>query len=148
MTSFYPVAAFAAAALLSACGPKAETNRTAGNQSAATNVAGADMDNMAMSGEAKMAKSTGTVTAIDKAAGKITLAHAAIPEVNWPAMTMAFGAKPEVLNGVAVGDKVAFDVTITGNAGEVTAIAKQWRPSDGQAVARPSGQPSDMRRRH
>jgi Cu/Ag efflux protein CusF len=125
MKSFYPVAVFAAAALLSACGPKAETNRTAGNQSAATNVAGADMDNMAMSGEAKMAKSTGTVTAIDKAAGKITLAHAAIPEVNWPAMTMAFGAQPEVLNGVAVGDKVVFDVTITGNAGEVTAIAKQ-----------------------
>jgi preprotein translocase subunit YajC len=38
---------------------------------------------------------------------------------------MAFGAQPEVLNGVAVGDKVVFDVTITGNAGEVTAIAKQ-----------------------
>ena len=122
MKPVYLTAALTAAILLSACGQKAETTTT--EQSAPTNAA-TDMGNMAMPAEAKMAKSTGTVTAIDKAAGKITLDHAAIPEVSWPAMTMAFDAKPVLLDGVAVGDKVAFYVTIKGNAGEVTAITKQ-----------------------
>lgn len=121
MKPLYLTAVLATATLLSACGQKAET--TATEQPAATNAA-ADMGNMATPAEAKMAKSTGTVTAIDKTAGKITLDHAAIPEVSWPAMTMAFDAKPALLDSVAVGDKVAFDVTIKGNAGEVTAITK------------------------
>jgi len=122
MKPLYLTAALATAILLSACGQKAET--TATEQPTATNAA-ADVGNMAMPAEAKMAKSTGTVTAIDKAAGKITLNHGPIPEVGWPAMTMTFAAKSEVLDSVAVGDKVAFDVTIAGNAGEVTAISKQ-----------------------
>ena len=122
MKSLYLTAALAAAILLSACDQKAET--TATEQPAATKAA-ADMGNMAMPAEAKMAKSTGTVTAIDKTAGKITLDHAAMPEVGWSAMTMVFDAKPALLDGIAVGDKVAFDVTIRGNAGEVTAITKQ-----------------------
>lgn len=125
MKPLYLTAALATAILLSACGQKAETNDTATAQPAATNTADADMGNMAMPAEAKMARSTGTVTAIDKAAGKITLNHGPIPEVKWPAMTMAFSAKPAILEKVAVGDKVAFDATITGSAGEVTAISKQ-----------------------
>ena len=40
-------------------------------------------------------------------------------------MKMGFSAKPELLKGVAVGDKVDFDLTVTGNAGEVTAIRKR-----------------------
>jgi Cu/Ag efflux protein CusF len=123
----YLTAAFAAAILLSACGKKTET--TTAEQSATempvATAAATDMGKMEMPVETTMAKSTGTVTAIDKAAGKITLDHKAIPEVKWPAMTMAFDAKPALLDGVAVGDKVAFDVTIKGNAGEVTAIRKQ-----------------------
>ena len=121
MKYLYPTAALATAILLSACGQKADT--TAPEKPAATTAA-ADMGKMDMPVGAKMAKSTGTVTAIDKTAGKITLDHAAIPEVSWPAMTMAFGAKPALLDGVTVGDKVAFDVTIKGNYGEVTAITK------------------------
>jgi Cu(I)/Ag(I) efflux system periplasmic protein CusF len=122
MKPLYLTAALATFILLSACGQKAET--TAKEQPAATTAA-SDMGNMAMPAQAKMAKSTGTVTAIDKVAGKITLDHGPIPEAGWPAMTMAFDAKPAVLGGVAVGDKVAFDVTIKGNSGEVTAITKQ-----------------------
>lgn len=122
MKPLYLTAALASAVLLSACGQKAET---AVKEPATATSSAADMSNMAMPAEAKMAKSTGTVTAIDKSAGKITLDHAAIPEVSWPAMTMAFAAKPALLEGVAVGDKVAFEVTINGNAGEVTAISKQ-----------------------
>lgn len=40
-------------------------------------------------------------------------------------MTMGFTAKPELLAGIAVGDKVDFDLTVTGNAGEVTSIRKR-----------------------
>lgn len=74
---------------------------------------------------AKSGKATGTVTAIDAAAGTITLHHGAIPAVGWPPMTMGFSAKPELLAGITVGDKVDFDVTVTGSSGQVTAIAKQ-----------------------
>lgn len=127
MKPLYLTAALAAAVLLSACGKKADTpaaEPSATETLAATDPA-ADMGKMEMPVGATMAKSTGTVTAIDKAGGKITLDHAAIPEVKWPAMTMAFAAKPALLEGIAVGDKVAFEVTINGNAGEVTAIKKQ-----------------------
>ena len=47
-----------------------------------------------------------------------------MPEVEWPAMTMTFSAKPQILEGVKVGDKVSFDASIQGNAGEVTAISR------------------------
>ena len=85
------------------------------------------MDKMEMSGDtaARMAKGTGTVTAIDMTEGKITLDHAPIPEANWPAMTMAFKAKPELIKNLKVGDKVAFDLALEGGTGEVTAIQKQ-----------------------
>lgn len=114
-------------ALLAACGEKAATNATAATNSAASsaNMSG-DMSGIAMSAGTvvKKGKGAGTVTAIDKAAGKITLAHGPIPEVGWPAMTMAFTASPALLDNVAVGDEVAFDLTLKGNAGEITAISK------------------------
>lgn len=90
----------------------------------ATASAGA-MGEMAMTADAKMAKGSGTVTAIDSAAGKITLDHGAIPAVGWPAMTMGFSVKPDLLAGITIGDKVDFDLVVTGSAGEVTAIKKQ-----------------------
>lgn len=123
-------------ALLAACGEKAETNEAAATNTAteapakiggtADNMSG-DMGKMKMPADsaAKMAKGSGTVTAIDKAAGTITLDHGPLPEANWPAMTMAFKAKPELLGSVAVGDKVSFDLALKDGAGEVTAIRKQ-----------------------
>ncbi len=83
------------------------------------------MPGMAMPAGAKMGKASGTVTAIDAAAGKITLDHGAIPAVGWPAMNMGFSVKPELLNGIAVGDRIAFEVMVKGNTGEVTAISRQ-----------------------
>jgi len=83
------------------------------------------MSDMAMPEGSKMGKASGTVTALDVSAGKITLDHGAIPTVGWPAMKMGFSAKPAVLAGIAVGDKVEFEVTVTGNAGEVNHIKKQ-----------------------
>ena len=118
------------AALTAACGKKAETPVAAETNQAvpATEAMNGDMGNMAMAPAAPapiMAKGHGTVTAIDKAAGTITLDHGPIPEAKWPAMTMAFKAAPAITDAVKVGDKVAFDLTLTGNAGEVTAVSKQ-----------------------
>lgn len=102
---------------VSACDKNADAPKTETSTDA--------MGNMAMPANGKMAQGSGTVTAIDPAAGKITLEHGAIPAVDWPAMTMGFSAKPDVLKGIAIGDKVDFNLTVTGNAGEVTAIKKQ-----------------------
>ena len=117
------------AALTAACGKKAETPVAAEtNQAAPAAAMSGDMGNMAMAPAATapiMAKGHGTVTAIDKTAGTITLDHGPIPEAKWPAMTMAFKAAPAITDGAKVGDKVDFDLTLTGSAGEVTAIHKQ-----------------------
>lgn len=117
-------------ALTAACGKKAETPVAAEtNQAApATAAMSSDMGNMAMAPAAAapiVAKGHGTVTAIDKAAGTITLDHGPIPEAKWPAMTMAFKAAPAITDAAKVGDKVDFDLTLTGNTGEVTAVSKQ-----------------------
>lgn len=107
---------------LSGCGKKSATPIVEAPKAETTANA---MVSMAMPSDAKMGKATGTVTAIDAVAGKITLDHGAIPAVGWPAMKMRFSAKSDLLTGIAVGDKVEFDVTVTGSAGEVTAIKKQ-----------------------
>ena len=107
---------------LSGCDKKPEAPKVEAPKAAATADA---MPNMEMPVGSKMGKGSGTVTAIDAVAGKVTLDHGAIPDVGWPAMKMGFSAKPETLKGVAIGDKVDFDVTVTGSAGEVTAIKKQ-----------------------
>ena len=107
---------------LSGCDKKPDAPKAEAPKAAASSDA---MPGMAMPEGSKMGKGSGTVTAMDAAAGKITLDHGDIPAVGWPAMTMGFAAKPALLAGVAVGDKVDFEVTVTGNAGEVTAIKKR-----------------------
>jgi Cu/Ag efflux protein CusF len=72
--------------------------------------------------EVRSAKGSGTVTALDAEAGTVTLEHAAMPEIGWPAMTMTFAAAPALLAGVKPGDAVAFDLTLTGGRGEITAL--------------------------
>ncbi|MEY2927023.1 MAG: hypothetical protein RL367_1500 [Pseudomonadota bacterium] len=107
---------------LSGCNKKTEEPKVEATKAEAT---GDAMSNMAMPAASKMGKGSGTVTAVDAATGKITLDHGAIPAVGWPAMKMGFSAKPDLLKGIAVGDKVDFDLTVTGSAGEVTAIKKR-----------------------
>ena len=106
---------------LSGCDKKPETPKVEASKAA---VPADAMSGMAMPEGSKMGKGTGTVTAVDASAGKITLDHEAIAAVGWPAMTMGFSAKPELLKGITVGDKVDFDLTVTGSAGEVTSIKK------------------------
>jgi Cu/Ag efflux protein CusF len=120
------VAALGLASSLAACAKQEAKTESAAPPAvapAAAPAASSDMAAMPMPADAKMAKGTGTVTAIG--AGSVTIDHAPIPEVGWPAMTMGFKASPEVAKSVKVGDKVAFDLKVQGGAGEVTAIRKQ-----------------------
>lgn len=121
-----------AAAALAACGPKTETKTAeapatpmASTPAMAPAPASDNMAGMPMAADAKMAKGTGTVTAIDAAAGTVTIAHGPIPEANWPAMTMGFKAAPALAQSVKAGDKVAFDLKLENGGGEITAINKQ-----------------------
>lgn len=125
--------ALSLAGLLAACGQKetakadaAPAGAPSAEMPAATTPASRPaMAGMDMAAGAKMAKGTGTVTAIDAKAGTITLDHGPIPEANWPAMTMGFKAAPPLAQSVKVGDKVDFDLKLEGGAGEITAITKQ-----------------------
>lgn len=58
----------------------------------------------------KHGMAVGTVSAIDTAKGSITLNHGPMCDLDWPAMTMAFAAKPDQDSGIKVGDKVDFEI--------------------------------------
>jgi Cu(I)/Ag(I) efflux system periplasmic protein CusF len=117
--------ALSAAALALALAACSQKQATEAEKPAAAPAGGSEMAGMSMSGEAMMAKGSGTVTAVDTAKGTVTIDHGPIAEANWPAMTMAFKAAPDVVGQVKAGDKVAFDLKLQGGAGEVTAIQKQ-----------------------
>lgn len=70
---------------------------------------GHDMDRMLEMRQSHMVEALATVTSVYPAEDKIGLAHPAIPEINWPAMTMDFAVPPSVdVEGLSVGDKVQF----------------------------------------
>jgi len=86
---------------------------------AADAMAGMDMGAKAE----KIAHGMGVITAIDAKQGTITLAHQAIKEMNWPAMTMAFRVSdPKLLTGRSVGEKVTFQLKGNESSPTVTAI--------------------------
>jgi Cu/Ag efflux protein CusF len=125
LTLILTVAAMGTA--LAACGKQPAEQAAEAPAAAASGgmMADADMKTMDMAG-GMMARGTGTVTAIDKAGGAITLDHGPIAEMNWPAMEMAFKATPTtLLDSVKVGDKVSFELKATGGTGEITAITVQ-----------------------
>ena len=67
----------------------------------------------------------GEVRKIDKAQGKLTLRHGELKALDMPPMTMVFGVRnTQVLDTLAVGDKVKFDADKIDGAYTVTAIRK------------------------
>ena len=73
----------------------------------------------------KQGTGQGTVTGVDAAKGEITLDHGDIPGVMM-AMTMTFPVSDKkILDGVAPGAKVEFDVDTSGAQPRVTAIRAQ-----------------------
>lgn len=88
------------------------------------------MDGMAgmdMSAPAtKTGQGIGVIIAIDAKAGSLTIRHEPIQALSWPAMTMTFKANPPtLLKGLAVGQRIGFDVKAQGMAAEVTAVRPQ-----------------------
>ncbi|ANY84756.1 hypothetical protein BB934_37370 (plasmid) [Microvirga ossetica] len=68
---------------------------------------------------------SGTVEKVDTGAGKITLDHGAIPNLNMDAMTMVFRAQdPAILKGVKAGDKVQFQADRVNGQISVISIRK------------------------
>lgn len=58
---------------------------------------------------AEAAQGTGTVIKVDGPAGIVNLRHEAIPQLQWPMMTMDFKvADKKLLTGLKPGQKVAF----------------------------------------
>lgn len=116
-----------AALLLAACGQ--QTDPAAGERAiaaSATAPAAVDVSPATTLGEAgKSGSGEGVITAIDAAAGTVTIQHGAIAAVGWPAMTMSFKASPGVVQQAAVGNRVQFDLTVQGSVAEVTAIRPQ-----------------------
>jgi Cu/Ag efflux protein CusF len=64
----------------------------------------------------------GVIKKIDPAAGKVTIAHAEITNLNMPAMTMSFKTKTAVLGNWKEGDKIRFRATEVGGALTVISI--------------------------
>ena len=67
----------------------------------------------------------GEVTKLDKAAGKVTLKHGEIKNLDMPAMSMVFRAKDaKLIEGLAVGDKIRFTAEKINGQYTLTSVTK------------------------
>jgi len=85
------------------------------------------MEGMKMEQETKqapVASAEGTIKAIDPAKHTVTLAHGAVPAVQWPPMTMAFAVTQDQLQGLKVGDHVSFSFKLEGGRATIVSIKK------------------------
>lgn len=86
-----------------------------------------DKEGMEMKQESKqtpVASAEGTIKAIDPVKHTVTLAHGAVPAVQWPPMTMAFSVAEDQLAGLKVGDRVSFSFRLEGGKGTIVSIKK------------------------
>jgi Cu/Ag efflux protein CusF len=68
---------------------------------------------------------SGVITKIDQSAGKVTLKHEEIPNLQMEAMTMAYPVKdPAMLKGLKPGDKVKFEAEEVNGQANVVEIKK------------------------
>ncbi|MDH4566342.1 copper-binding protein [Pseudomonas sp. BN414] len=74
--------------------------------------------------QAPTAQATGTVRAIDNQKQVVTLAHSAVPSLQWPPMTMGFKATAEQLKGLKVGDRVTFEFQADGMNATIVSIKR------------------------
>ncbi|MFC4172409.1 copper-binding protein [Microvirga sp. GCM10011540] len=83
---------------------------------------------------------SGTVEKVDVGAGKITLDHGAIPNLNMDAMTMVFRVQdPALLQGVKAGDKVKFQADrVNGQISVVKIDTGRGQPAPARAAAQPA----------
>lgn len=70
-----------------------------------------------------MAEGEGVVKSVDAKAGTVTIQHARIAALKWPAMTMPFkAAPPSILQTVKAGQAVRFKLMQMNGATTVTTI--------------------------
>ena len=68
-------------------------------------------------------QAVGVITAIETKENILTIDHEAIPEINWPAMTMGFKVSdPVLLNNLTKGEKVDFKLKVEGETYTVVDI--------------------------
>ncbi|WP_338920287.1 copper-binding protein [Pseudomonas silesiensis] len=85
------------------------------------------MEGMQMKQETKqapVASADGTIKAIDTTKHTVTIAHGAVPAVQWPPMTMAFSITEDQLTGLTAGDRVTFSFRLEGNKATIVSIKK------------------------
>lgn len=125
-----------AALLLAACSPSPSSDTAPPKDTAvAGDMTMSEADHAKMADEtaqpqaeaarAKTASATGTVEAVDAAAGKIIIAHDPVEALKWPAMTMAFKATPEQVPSVQAGQKVQFEFESKGMEAAITRISPE-----------------------
>ena len=107
------------ALLAAACSPPAA-------QDAAKSDADMNMAESAAHAAAGPIAGVGTVTAVDAATGTVSLDHEPIDAISWPAMSMQFTVEdPADLQGIAIGDRVSFELESTNETSVITEISKQ-----------------------
>ena len=66
----------------------------------------------------------GSITAI--AGDQVTISHGPVAGLGWPAMTMPFRASsPQMIQGLGVGDRVAFQFRESGGSHVLASISKR-----------------------
>lgn len=90
----------------------------------------ADMGDMKMNapsgksdGKQQTVQGMGVVKSVDPDQGTITLAHEAIPALEWPAMTMRFKIDRQLAATVKPGQRVSFELAAGGMGGTIKKIA-------------------------
>lgn len=67
--------------------------------------------------QAESSRGEGEVRKVDKSAGKITIKHGPLEEMNMPGMTMVFRPKdPAMLDALKEGDQIRFTTSRQGGA--------------------------------
>jgi len=73
--------------------------------------------------EGTVHKGAGTVKKVDRAGGKVTIAHGPIPTMKWPAMNMTFTVKNKAMLGKFSQDKkVEFEFVERGSDYLITSV--------------------------
>lgn len=84
------------------------------------------MEGMQMEQKAQdsVANAAGTIKSTDTVKHTVTIAHGAVPSVQWPPMTMAFAASEDQLKGLKAGDRVSFSFRVEGGRATIVSISK------------------------
>lgn len=68
-------------------------------------------------------KGTAVVKAVNRTAGKVTLAHGPIRSMDWPAMTMTFSVKDKaMLDKLSLEQKIEFEFVKQGSGHVISSI--------------------------